>query len=103
MKDTQADDAIETEEARAAFRMKDLMEAIASQSDLKRSDLREAAGLVCEALGAALAEGRSLQLPGLGKITERRRETKPSGELIVARIKLAKPAETGSGASDDEE
>ena len=103
MKGTQADDAIETEEARVAFKMKDLMEAIASQSELKRSDLREAAGLVCEALGAALAEGRSLQLPGLGKITERRRESKPSGELIVDRIKLAKPAETGSGASDEEE
>jgi nucleoid DNA-binding protein len=75
------------------FKMQDLMQAIAGQSDLKRSDLREAAGLICDALGQAMDEGRVISLPGLGKITPRKRDSKPSGDMLTARIKLFKKGE----------
>lgn len=73
------------------YKMQDLMQQIADQSDLKRSDLRQAAGLICAALGQALQQERVLSLPGLGKITPRKRDTKPGGDILTARIKLAKP------------
>jgi nucleoid DNA-binding protein len=75
------------------YKMQDLMQAIADQSDLKRSELREAAGLVCEAIGRALDEGHVISLPGLGKITPRKRDSKPSGDLLTARIKLVTKGE----------
>jgi DNA-binding protein HU-alpha len=83
-----ADDA----PAPPVFKMKDLMQALTEGSQVKRSDLREAAGLVCAALGQALQEGKTINLPGLGKITPRKREEKPSGDMLTARIKLAGPA-----------
>ena len=83
----------EAQPAPQLFKMQDLMQAIAGQSDLKRSDLREAAGLICDALGAALDDGHAISLPGLGKITPRKRDSKPSGDLLTARIKLIRKGE----------
>lgn len=83
----------EAKSAPPLYKMQDLMQAIAGQSDLKRSDLREAAGLICEALGAALEDGHAISLPGLGKITPRKRDSKPSGDLLTARIKLIRKGE----------
>lgn len=80
-----------------AYRMQDLMQQIADQSDLKRSDLRKTAGLIFDALGQALQEGRTLTFPGLGKVTPRKRDDKPSGTLLTARIKLP-GAQAGTGA-----
>lgn len=76
--------------AQPLYKMQDLMQDIAGQSELKRSDLRDVAGLVTAALGKALDEGRAISLPGLGKITPRKRDSKPSGDLLTARIKLAR-------------
>lgn len=70
------------------YKMQDLMQEIASQSELKRKDLREAAGLVFEALGTALQDGRSVNFPGLGKITPRKRNERSNGDILTARIKL---------------
>ncbi len=88
-----------------AYKMQDLMQAIADQSDLKRSELREAAGLVCEAIGRALDDGQVISLPGLGKITPRKRDSKPSGDLLTARIKLMNKGEklTPTEPEDDPE
>lgn len=70
------------------FKMQELMAALEGKSELKRAELRQTAGLVLEALGTALHEGHDVALPGLGKITAKRREAKPNGDQIVARIKL---------------
>lgn len=87
------------------FKMQDLMQAITGQSDLKRSELRDAAGLICSALGVALEEGRTISLPGLGKITPRKRDSKPTGDLLTARIKLVRTGEKldPGGDADSEE
>ena len=77
----------EAQPAPQLFKMQDLMQAIAGQSDLKRSDLREAAGLICDALGAALDDGHAISLPGLGKITPRKR-------TVVALVCLISPKNT---------
>lgn len=82
----------DAEQAPPLYKMQDLMQQIAEQSDLKRSDLREAAGLVCAAIGQALEQERVLSLPGLGKITPRKRDSKPGGDILTARIKLVKQA-----------
>ena len=73
------------------FKMPDLMQALEGKSELKRAELRQTVGHVLEALAAALAEGHDVALPGFGKITAKRRETKPGGEQIIARIKLNTP------------
>ncbi len=74
------------------FKMQELMQALSIKSELKRSELRETVGHVLEALGKALADGNDVALPGLGKINAKRREMKPGGEQIIARIKLLDPA-----------
>ena len=74
------------------FKMQELMQALEGKSGLKRAELRQTVGHVLEALGAALAQGNDVSLPGLGKITAKRREAKPGGEQIIARIKLNTPA-----------
>jgi len=74
------------------FKMQELMQALEGKSELKRAELRQTVGHVLEALGAALAEGNDVSLPGFGKITAKRREAKPGGEQIIARIKLNTPA-----------
>ncbi len=83
------------------FRMKDLLDAAGVQSDLKRSDLREAASHLCDAIAAALREGRTVILPELGKITPRKREEKPSGVFLTARIKLANAGDDTDAEGDD--
>jgi len=90
------------------YKMQDLMQAIAGNSDLKRGELRDAAGLVVAAIGDALQAGRTVSLPGLGKITPRKREEKPSGDILVARIKLpaqaaAEPEDPADGAGQGED
>lgn len=91
-----APEAQETAKAKVApagmFKMQELMAALEGKSELKRGELRHAVGLVLEALGTALHEGHDLALPGLGKITAKRRESKPNGDQIVARIKLGTAA-----------
>ncbi|PIV73018.1 MAG: hypothetical protein COW55_14575 [Rhodobacteraceae bacterium CG17_big_fil_post_rev_8_21_14_2_50_65_11] len=84
------------------YKMQDLMQNIAERADLKRSDLRAAAGLVCAALGIALQDGRTVSLPGLGKITPRKRTVKPEGDILTARIKLPTPVLDRSDALDPE-
>ena len=84
------------------FKMQDLMQAVAENSDLKRSELRSAAGLICDALGQALQEERIISLPGLGKIIPRKRDSKPSGDILTTRIKLTKPAQETAGETDEE-
>lgn len=74
------------------YKMPELMQALEGKSELKRAELRQAVGHVLEALGAALAQGNDISLPGFGKITAKRREAKPGGEQIIARIKLKTPA-----------
>jgi len=74
------------------FKMQELMQALEGKSELKRAELRQVAGQVLEALGEALAQGNDVSLPGFGKITAKRREAKPGGEQIIARIKLNTPA-----------
>jgi len=73
------------------FKMPELMQALEGKSELKRAELRQTVGHVLEALGAALAQGNDVALPGFGKITAKRREAKPGGEQIIARIKLNTP------------
>jgi nucleoid DNA-binding protein len=91
---TDAPDAVTEAKAQPApvFKMQDLMQALEGKSELKRGELRQTVGHVLEALGAALAQGNDVSLPGFGKITAKRREAKPGGEQIIARIKLNAPA-----------
>lgn len=93
----------ETDTKPQQYKMQDLMQAIAGQSDLKRSELREAAGLVCDAIGEALDAGHTVSLPGLGKITPRKRDSKPSGDLLTARIKLVRKGEKLAPESTDDD
>lgn len=74
--------------AAPVFKMQELMAALVDKTDMKRAELRQTVGHVLDALGAALADGNDITLPGLGKITAKRREMKPGGEQIIARIKL---------------
>ena len=85
------------------YKMQDLMQAIADRTELKRSELREAAGLVCEAIGQALDDGQTVSLPGLGKITPRKRDSKPGGDMLTARIKLVQRGEKLADMPADDE
>ncbi len=86
----------DTKEENPVFKMPDLMAAIDGTSEMKRSELREAAGLVLSAISDALNTGHTINLPGLGKIHPKRREEKENGDVLIARIKLAPAASEGA-------
>ena len=69
------------------MRTKDLVEAIAPNVSVKRKDLRPLMEAVFKAMGDALAEGKSLNIPPLGKILVKKERKGENADTIVLRLR----------------
>lgn len=65
----------------------DLLQAVAARSALPKSDLRPVIELVLDELGEALASGRDLALPPLGRVKIQRRKEIEAGEVLSLRLR----------------
>ena len=68
------------------LRMKEFLDRVADRAEMKRSDARAAAKLALEVLGEALAEGRDMRLPGLGKLKVQSSKANDARRVTTVRI-----------------
>lgn len=82
------------------FRFKELLDQVASRTGSKKSDLRATVEATLEALGTALATGRDLNIPPLGKL----RVAKNQPPVMTLKLRLADgPRAAGLALADEEE
>jgi len=65
-----------------SFKKVDLISAVTNSTHLKRSDAKVAVEATLAALGAALAEGKDLNVAPLGKIRQIKAKDLPSGAKV---------------------
>jgi hypothetical protein len=86
-------------ETRAAVvKLKDLIDSVASATGGKKSDVKAAVEATLAALGEALATGKSLAVPPLGKL----RVVKNKGPALTLKLRLADGAKAAGLALADE-
>lgn len=79
------------EAPRAEATKKDIVAAMMSATGMKKGDARRAMEATMVAIADALAQGKDLSLPPLGKIKIARMKDTPNGKLVVLRAKLKEP------------
>jgi Bacterial DNA-binding protein len=87
-------------EPKAAFKLKDLIDSVAAATGAKKPDVKKTVEATLHALGEALATGRSLAVPPLGKL----RVVKNKGPALTLKLRLADGAKAaGLALADDGE
>ncbi|KAF0117031.1 MAG: hup3 [Rhodobacteraceae bacterium] len=91
--------AVATEPS-AAMKLKDLIESVAAATGGKKPDVKKTVEATLHAIGEALATGRSLAVPPLGKL----RVVKNKGPALTLKLRLADGAKAaGLALADDGE
>lgn len=86
----EAPDASEPVDMSADLKKKELIETIVARSDLKKGVTRDTLDAAFSVIAEALAAGRGVNIPPLGKIAINKERTNPSGEtVLITKIKLA--------------
>jgi hypothetical protein len=89
-------------EAKAAIlKLKDLVDSVAEATGAKKPEVKATVEATLSALGSALASGRSLAVPPLGKL----RVVKTRGAALTLKLRLAdgaKAAELGLAADGED-
>lgn len=70
-----------------SFRRNDLLDAVAARSALPKSDLRAVIEVVLDEMGEALASGRDLAVPPLGRVKVQRRKKNDGAEILTLRLR----------------
>ena len=88
-----------------ALKLRDLLNDALEGRGLKRSEAKQAIEAALTVLGAALADGRPVNLPGLGKLTMKRSKVVKGRRVSELRLrqKLEEPGATERVADSDEE
>ncbi len=73
---------------------KELLNRIAAECDMKRSDVRMALDATMKVLRQAILEGEDIAAAPLGKIKIARTKDTPNGKLAILRVKLKDPVAT---------
>ena len=88
------------ETASNALKLKDLIDSVAEATGAKKPDVRKTVEATRAALGEALATGKSLTVPPLGKL----RVVKTKGPALTLKLRLADGAKAaGLALADDGE
>ena len=69
------------------MRKKELIDTIVTRSGIKKKDAKPVVEAMLSVLGEALAEGRPLILPPLGKIIVRKEKALPRGKMMMVKIR----------------
>lgn len=72
------------------LRKKELVDRVVDQSGAKRKDAKPVVEAVLDILGAALTEGRELNLRPMGKLKISRIDEKSNGTIIACRVRQPK-------------
>ncbi|MFN3282184.1 MAG: HU family DNA-binding protein [Tabrizicola sp.] len=81
-------------------KLKDLVDQVAEATGSRRADIRPTAEALLAAMGAALAAGKALAIPPLGKL----RVVKNKGPALTVKLRLADGAKAaGLALADDRE
>ena len=80
-----------------ALKMKDLIDKVVTSTGKKKADIREIIEATLGALGDALANGDTLNLPPFGRAKVSRAAEAGSGKAMT--IKLRRPSAAGSGSA----
>ncbi|WP_299958830.1 HU family DNA-binding protein [uncultured Roseobacter sp.] len=88
-----------------ALRKKELVDRVVARTGAKKRDAKPVVEALLSELGEALADGRSLVLPPLGRVRINREKKLTNGRVIVAKIRqnnpplkaALKPSNNGSG------
>lgn len=65
----------------------DLVDMVVEKSGLKKKDVKPAVDAILGALGDAIAAGRTMNLPPLGRLRVTRSEDKPNGSMSVLKLR----------------
>ena len=85
-------------DAAGTMRLKDLIYQVSQATNGKKTDVKPVIEAVLTALGTALATGKSLTIPPLGKL----RVVKNKGPALTLKLRLADgPKAAGLGLADD--
>ncbi|MRU13898.1 DNA-binding protein [Roseovarius sp. A21] len=79
------------------MKKKELIEAVVERSGVRKKFAKPAIEAMMEVLGEAIAEGRDLNLPPMGKIKQQRTKEAANVRVTVAKIRQSKEA----GAAKD--
>lgn len=84
----------------AGLRLKDLVEMVAQKTGGKKADLKPTVEAVLEAIGVALATGKDLNVPPLGKL----RVAKNQPPVMTLKLRLADgPKAAGLALADEDQ
>jgi hypothetical protein len=84
----------------ASFKLKDLIDSVAGATGAKKPEVKKTVEATLAALGEALATGKSLAVPPLGKL----RVVKNKGPALTLKLRLADGAKAaGLALADDAE
>ncbi|MDQ2088402.1 HU family DNA-binding protein [Marimonas arenosa] len=70
-----------------ALRKRGLIGAVTERAGIKRRDAKAAVEAALEILGEAIAEGRAMNLPGLGKVKVMRTKEQPNAKVFVTKVR----------------
>ena len=85
-----------TNEKRGDLRMRAYLTAVTERSGLKRRDAKKAIEAALAVLGEAVADGRGVNLPGLGKVKVVKTKKQTNASLFVLRLRQAEAADGGT-------
>ncbi|MES2916848.1 MAG: HU family DNA-binding protein [Pseudomonadota bacterium] len=87
-------------EPKVALKLKDLVDSVAAATGARKPEVKKAVEATLHALGEALAAGKSLAVPPLGKL----RVVKNKGPALTLKLRLADGAKAaGLALADDGE
>ena len=72
------------------LRKRELIDQVVKKSGIKKKDAKPVVEAMLAVMGAALQDGRELNLQPMGKIKVNRERKRPEGKVLIARIRQAK-------------
>lgn len=92
-----------TADAGPEMKKQELIDKVLGKGDIKKKYAKPVVEAVLEVLGDALAEGRELNLPPLGKIKINRVRDVANARIIVAKIRQSKSGGSSGATADPQE
>ncbi|WP_297779285.1 HU family DNA-binding protein [uncultured Roseovarius sp.] len=85
------------------LKKQELIDKVLGKGDIKKKYAKPVVEAVLEVLGEALAEGRELNLPPMGKIKINRVRDVANARIIVAKIRQPKAGSGSDAGTDDQD
>lgn len=98
--DTEAGAEAGTKTRSAMLHKKRLVDLVAASSGVKKKAVKSVVEAALAEMAAALARGDVLSVPPLGRITVNKMRQGQNKDIMVLRVKRAKPGETAADEDD---